>query len=667
MTRPAIHRVWAPLAAVAILTGCGGGSSSDRVQAPPAAAFCEPSDAAVVQDFDPAALPLPGIEAERKAVLQRIRNSIFGGSAINAALQQTTISGEEPPVFALELDDRALMVWRIKETDLAEFSELVGLESPLTLTRTALPGAATGDGDDRGRHYYLLADISTANRAENGAMIEWKTFVSSASDATPRLYRFSKAVARAGLDLLEIRNDTASDLTIAKSGDSLVAVLNDPADSLSVSIPLGGPEVADTLNLTREFLTAGEQTLGSAGFLSNYYYDGSSVSAPFQAIPVANVSVTGNLPWFRHVEQLEQILVASQPTQYLVQPRNEVIQTNAEAQCLADASSAGSSSELFACLTNAILTGKAPAAVYAELHAAAANLGLTLTATATLHYAVADLYQGLTIFAGAEKPKLFFALKPEPKAIFINFEIPEDRVADFKRDFLPTGFELAKVRFYPEQCDPVYAVSLNVYEAVGQNLDSFRAEWSTYVINPLEADPRPRFSVLEAQSTAGGFDPIIAMEQYRDWQQRNPGKAFNFLDPDSLFDLIEEPNPDFNYTVDSSIRIQLTNMAEDILVDVDIAYPGEDRILTTRPLAGWMEANDFVYWEEVADILKYDSNVMFAELLVFEALPDDLILDNSFEGYVAPEPLPIILWNGPQHIALEPWGNLDDLPIEAGD
>ena len=85
------------------------------------------------------------------------------------------------------------------------------------------------------------------------------------------------------------------------------------------------------------------------------------------------------------------------------------------------------------------------------------------------------------------------------------------------------------------------------------------------------------------------------------------------------------------------------------------------RILVTAPTTDWMEANDFVYWGEVGDILKYDSNVMFAELLVFKTRSSDYIRDTAFDGFVKSEPLPIIIWNGPQKIALEPWGNLQDI------
>ncbi|MGR5471476.1 hypothetical protein ACPV51_30160, partial [Vibrio astriarenae] len=72
-----------------------------------------------------------------------------------------------------------------------------------------------------------------------------------------------------------------------------------------------------------------------------------------------------------------------------------------------------------------------------------------------------------------------------------------------------------------------------------------------------------------------------------------------------------------------------------------------------------MEANDFIYWGKVADILKYDQQVMFADLLVFPVKSTDLISDSTFSEYVKPDPLPIIIWNGGQDVALEPWGNLE--------
>ena len=233
----------------------------------------------------------------------------------------------------------------------------------------------------------------------------------------------------------------------------------------------------------------------------------------------------------------------------------------------------------------------------------------------TLYYALQDLYQGLNIYAGTEQPKLFFTLKPNPKTIFINFEIRDDQVEAFKAQYLPKHFELAKIRFYPEQRRSVYAISLNIYESVGQNLDSFRAEWSTYVINPNEENPKPRFSVIEAQTTAGGFDPLIALERFT-----HAAPPINLADPTELIRLIEEPNTQFSYRFDKTNGIEVSIMNNNGVdeVDIQIAYPPAHRQLYTKPLKSWMEANDFVYWGEVADILKYDEQVMFADLMVFQ-------------------------------------------------
>ena len=52
---------------------------------------------------------------------------------------------------------------------------------------------------------------------------------------------------------------------------------------------------------------------------------------------------------------------------------------------------------------------------------------------------------------------------------------------------------------------------------------------------------------------------------------------------------------------------------------------------------------------------------MFANMIVFDADSSDLIRDTAFSDYVNPKPLPIILWDGIQDIALEPWGNLQDI------
>ena len=153
----------------------------------------------------------------------------------------------------------------------------------------------------------------------------------------------------------------------------------------------------------------------------------------------------------------------------------------------------------------------------------------------------------------------------------------------------------------------------------------------------------------------GLVDAVGALERY------TPG--LDLTSPEGLQQLIEPPSDVFDFIANETdgIQLEVRDFEEQIEVDVSIEYPPASRILRTAPNTGWMEANDFVYWGEVADILKYDDNVMFAELLVFNAQTGDYIRDTAFEGFVKPDPLPIIIWNGPQNIALEPWGNLDGI------
>jgi hypothetical protein len=276
----------------------------------------------------------------------------------------------------------------------------------------------------------------------------------------------------------------------------------------------------------------------------------------------------------------------------------------------------------------------------------------------TLYWGILDLYQGFAISQGLERPKFTFSLVPTPKAIFINFVLRQEKLECFRQKYLPTDFELVPIRFYPEQVDPVFAITLNVYEAVG-GLGGFRAEWSTYVINNNESDPKPRFSIIEAQTSNGGFDAVYALEAYF------PG--LDLSNPEDLLKLIEPPADVFEYSVNSAnaVEINVVNKSDDLKLRVSIAAPNPGDILMTRPLTEWMEANDFVYWQQVADILKYDQFVMFASIDVFEAVPGDTFLDTAFGDFVEPDPLPIILWNNKQDLALQPWGNLDSIPTSS--
>jgi len=593
--------------------------------------------------------------------LLSIRPLIFGGSKIQAALEQGTINGDQPPIFGYDAADRAIISWKIKEGKADSFAHAIKLPDRMSLvkvspiTQSHRPWkAATSPSTHRCKNYYIMVDIANTERFVQGTKVEWKTFVTVDEDPVPRILRFDSQNANPGVDLLDVFAEPFGHVLWRIEDGFASGLITNGKHILNISIPLKYRYVFDLTHgfsqckykkrlrvnrhegFTEEFLRAAEHVYSPTGSHSRYYYDGSSVSAGIVSIKRHGVTIMNTFPWAAFIGELDSVAITAEKTKHLVQPIGIPVDQGSD------------ESALFAQLSGMILGEVQQETVFQVLDQSNASENFP-----TLFYGVLDLYQALQIYAGKELPKMVFSLKKNPMAVFINFEIPRKNISSFKEAFLPDHFKLAKMRFYPEQKKAVYALSLNVYEALGQNISGYRAEWSTYVINPDEENPRPRFSVIEAQTSSTGFDPLIALELF------DPAQ----FDPGNLTALMEEPADVFEYLANDQdgIDISILDIAEDIEVDVSVAYPDEKDILHTRPLKRWMEANDFAYWGEAADLLKYDSNVMFAKLIVFKAGTEDIIKDTAFSGYVDPEPLPIILWNGVQDIALEPWGNVQDI------
>ena len=585
---------------------------------------------------------------EEVDTLLLIRPLVFGGSKIQAALDQSTINGMQPPIFGYNAADRALISWIIDDAMADSFAQAIGLPPYMSLAKVSRITArhrhlrrGHGHPPYRPKRYYMIVDIANTERFVVGTKVEWKTFVTVGADPVPRILRFDSQNADPGVDLLDVVAVPFGYVEWRIEDGLASGLITNNEYMLDISIPFkpnygGSRRRHKSQRFTEEFLTASEHVYSPLSSHSRYYYDGSSVSAEMVAVRKDQVSITNTFPWAAYIDELDSVTIPAAKTKHLVQPIGiPVAQDSYESQ-------------LFAQLAGMILSGADQEDVFQLLQTAKDS-----DTFPTLYYGVLDLYQALQIYAGEELPKMVFSLKKTPMAIFINFEIRDENLQAFKDAFVPDHFELAKMRFYPEQRKAVYAVSLNVYEAVGQNISGYRAEWSTYVINPREENPKPRFSVIEAQTSSMGFDPLVALKLF------DPDQ----FDPNNLTNLLEDPAEVFEFSADAEngIDISIVDVAEDIHVDVSIAYPEEEDILRTRPLVRWMESNDFAYWGEAADILKYDSNVMFAKLIVFRAGPGDMIEDTAFAEYVDPKPLPIILWDGVQDIALEPWGNVQDI------
>ncbi|MEZ9863539.1 hypothetical protein AB4353_10155 [Vibrio breoganii] len=621
------------------------------------------------------ALSITTLEKEQ---LITIRNQVFGGSTINAALTQTTISGVTPPVFPYHLKDRVLLAWNIKPSDVEPFSSQISLPFYLKLSKAAplteskfhrrfsawlsKQGASSFALFSHRQQYLLLADIAHTAGAEQGLKIEWKTYVTYLGTEEALLYRFASFKQAPGNDLLELTNLNPSYISLQKSKRKIEAeLITGSGETFSAKIKLANGTRVKTLS--QSYLNAAERVLGPLGTHTRYYYDGSSVSAQLHKVKLNKVKVNSSLPWFQFAHSLTDVVVAKHEMSFLAQPVTLAVETHdpvlGMVQCN-DPQNPASVSEQYACLVLPALGAPQldppippadPTEIFYQMFTQTPPEYLP-----TFYYGLQDLYQGLSSFGGQQKPTLFFELQTSPKTIFVNFEIKPDKVKAFQKAFLPKHFKLAKIRFYPEQRKAVYAVSLNLYQSRGANLNGIRAEWSTYVINPLEDNPKPRFSVLKAKTNASGLDPVYVLGLLRS----DSPPALN-----DITAFIEPASEGLEYQFDEQTGIHAT-LEEDgaLSLNIDIAYPDKAKQLYTRPLTSWMEANDFVYWGEVAEILKYDRQVMFANLMVFETNDEDTIYDTSFADYVKPRPLPIIVWLGGQSIALQPWGNLESIEPE---
>lgn len=589
------------------------------------------------------------------AALLSVRPLMFGGSSLQAALLQWTIDGSQPPVFGYDAADRVIISWKIKDQMADDFKKAIGLPHGMSLAKissiTTQRATCCEDkcvGGHSEKSYFMLVEISNKERYIEGTKIEWKTFVAVDGDPVPRILRFDFQDSGNGVDLIDVVNRPAETVQWRIKAGLASGLFTDGEHSLEVTIPLklrkessedrSQAFLRKDLCFTEEYLTAAEHVYSNKGPHSRYYYDGSSTAAAFFTVHKNMSAITNTFPWSEYVGEVHDIVMPAGKQKYLVQPIGIPVPKGSR------------ESILFARMTMMILSGAEQKDVLKALQRAEMSENY-----ATLYYGVLDLYQALDIYTGQELPKMVFSLKKRPMAVFINFEIPEDKIAPFKNEFLPSHFEPVRMRFYPEQEKAVYAVSLNIYESVGQNIDGFRAEWSTYVINPNEHNPKPRFSVIEAQTSGWGFDPLFVLETIEK----------GLYDPEDLTTLLEDPSDLFVFSLDrrEGLSVSILDIQEDIEVQISIAYPDKKRMLRTRPLKSWMEANDFVYWGEAADILKYDSNVVFADLIVFKAGLSDVVFDTTFKEYIHPEPLPIIFWNGRQDIALEPWGNIEDIIV----
>ena len=217
--------------------------------------------------------------------------------------------------------------------------------------------------------------------------------------------------------------------------------------------------------------------------------------------------------------------------------------------------------------------------------------------------------------------------------LYFNYEIPAANVPALEEvlqafyGFTDNGFSLAPIALLKEST-PKYYMSLNYYSVVIAGVVNYRSEWSTYVTR--EGDPKPRFMVLQVQSSEDTADPMF------------PG----FTNPATYVE----------YNVDADSIFAATN---DFEARLDLPAPGSYQ--PKQVSHDWAQANDSLYYANgVADTALYNGMLTNAALVSID--PATASIDNAsiWAGFLAAKPSHIVHFSQSLEFAFTPYYNLQD-------
>ncbi len=213
--------------------------------------------------------------------------------------------------------------------------------------------------------------------------------------------------------------------------------------------------------------------------------------------------------------------------------------------------------------------------------------------------------------------------------LYFNWEIPAKNVRALEQALqLPQrGFQLSPIVIIRNE-KPRYYLSLNFYSVVIAGVVNYRSEWSVYV--QREGDPKPRYMVVEVQSSEAGADPTY------------PG----FMKPASQV----------SYEIDG----ETVNVSNDGFI-ASFALPKTGTGREVRVGKPWAEANDALYWiNGLADKALYNGVLTDASLIAVN--PNKVNLSNSspWSAFVQRRPSNVVLFQRPLELAFTPYFNLND-------
>jgi hypothetical protein len=213
--------------------------------------------------------------------------------------------------------------------------------------------------------------------------------------------------------------------------------------------------------------------------------------------------------------------------------------------------------------------------------------------------------------------------------LYFNWEIPSANVPRLEAalQLADRGFRIAPIEIVRGEAPRPY-LSLNFYATTIAGVLTYRTEWSTYVVR--NGDPRPRFMVIDAQSSEAGADPTY------------PG----FIKPAAAV----------RYTIDGR---QVQAASPDFRATFALPVSGTER--TVKIGRRWAMANDALYWVNgVADTALYNGALIDAAPTAVD--PAGVVLHNTspWAAFVPARPSNIVLFSQPLEFAFTPYFNLAD-------
>jgi hypothetical protein len=213
--------------------------------------------------------------------------------------------------------------------------------------------------------------------------------------------------------------------------------------------------------------------------------------------------------------------------------------------------------------------------------------------------------------------------------LYLNWEIPAGKVPQLESvlQLRERGFRIAPIEIVRGEKPKPY-LSLNAYSTTIAGVVTYRTEWSTYVVK--SPDPRPRYMVIEVQSSEDGADPTA------------PG----FL----------KPATDVRYTIaDRQVRVSNPD------VQVSFSLPAAGAAKTVGVGRPWAQANDALYWlNGVADTALYNGGLTAASPSSVD--PAGVAVQNAspWAAFVGDSPTNVLLFPQPLEFAFTPYVNLSD-------